>query len=321
MKELELFYNDLRARKTNPEITIKNYDWEIREFFDILEIKTIDDINNLKIQDIDYYKSTLLSNKNQLSTIRTKLCAIRSFFEFLSDRDYITKNIITKNVYPTVVRKNKKIPSNIGFKNIVKLSEYNEKYYTLINLFISTGMRFSELASLKINDINGDTITIKGKGSKERTIILQENMIKLLNDYINNYRKNIEPISESEFYDYIDSNVLRYKKIGTYENYLSKMNECKDLIFQSETGFKLSNYNFNNHLKNIAKKAGINTKEKDMSAHILRHFYAIFNLENGVPLDVIQENMGHKNINTTRIYAETSLQRRREESKKACWVW
>ena len=40
-----------------------------------------------------------------------------------------------------------------------------------------------------------------------------------------------------------------------------------------------------------------------------------------VALDVIQENMGHKSINTTRIYAETSLQRRREESKKACWVW
>ena len=45
----------------------------------------------------------------------------------------------------------------------------------------------------------------------------------------------------------------------------------------------------------------------------------IFNLDNNVPLDVIQENMGHSNISTTRIYAETYLERRREESKKSFW--
>ena len=56
MKELELFYDDLRTRKTNPEITIKNYDLQIKEFCRILEIKTIDDIKKLKLQDIDKYK-------------------------------------------------------------------------------------------------------------------------------------------------------------------------------------------------------------------------------------------------------------------------
>ena len=55
----------------------------------------------------DKYKSKLISNKNQLSTIRTKLCAVRSFFEFLLEREYISKNIITKKVYPTVHKKRK----------------------------------------------------------------------------------------------------------------------------------------------------------------------------------------------------------------------
>lgn len=320
MKELELFYNDLRTRKTNPEITIKNYDWQIKEFFKILEIKTIDDIRNLKMQDIDIYKSKLISNKNQLSTVRTKLCAIRSFFEFLLEREYISKNIITKSTYPVVAKKRKNIPMASGFRNMIELSKYNMKYYTMTNLFISTGMRFSELASLNIDSLNGDILIIKGKGSKERAIILQENMVELLNDYIKKYRKKIEPISEEEFNNYIKLNTLRYKRLGTYDNYLKKMNECKNLIFQSETGLKISNSNFDKHIKNIATKAGINIKEKDVSAHILRHFYAIFNLENDVPLDVLQENMGHQSINTTRIYAETSLERRRQESKKACWA-
>lgn len=320
MKELELFYDDLRTRKTNPEITIKNYDLQIKEFCRILEIKTIDDIKKLKLQDIDKYKSKLISNKNQLSTIRTKLCAVRSFFEFLLEREYISKNIITKKVYPTVPKKRKNIPETLGFKNIIELSKYNMKYYTMTNLFISTGMRFSELASLTIDNLDGDTLKIKGKGSKERIIILQDNMIKLLNNYIKKYRKEITPISEEEFNNNVKSNVLRYKRMKTYDNYLKKMHECKNLIFQSETGLKISNSNFDKHIKKIAIKAGINIKEKDISAHILRHFYAIFNLEHDVPLDVLQENMGHQNINTTRIYAETSLERRRQESKKACWV-
>ena len=217
------------------------------------------------------------------------------------------------------MKKKKNIPTSLGFKNIIELSKYNMKYYTMTNLFISTGMRFSELASLTIDNLNDDTLKIIGKGSKERIIILQDNMVKLLNDYIKKYRKQIKPISEEEFNNYLKSNVLKYKKMGTYDNYLKKMHECENLIFQSETGLKISNSNFDKHIKNIATKAGINIKEKDISAHILRHFYAIFNLEHDVPLDVLQENMGHQSINTTRIYAETSLERRRQESKKACW--
>lgn len=319
MKELELFYNDLRTRKTNPEITIKNYDLQIKEFFKILNIKTVEDINKLKLKDIDIYKSKLIEKKNQLSTIKTKLCAIRSFFEFLLDRECISRNVITKNTFPTVPKKRKNIPESLSFKNIIELSKYNMKYYTMTNLFISTGMRFSELSSIEINDIDGDSIKIVGKGSKERVVLLQDNMIKLLQEYLKYHRKKITPISREDFEKHVKNNVLRYKRIGTYENYLKRLEEDKNLVFQSESGFKMTNSNFNKHIKNIATKAGINIKEKDVSAHVLRHFYAIFNLEHNVPLDVLQENMGHQNINTTRIYAETSLERRREENKKACW--
>lgn len=319
MKELELFYNNLRTKKVSPEITIKNYDCQIKEFFNILNIEKIEDIKNIKMTDIDIYKSNLISKGNKLSSVRTKLCAIRSFFEFLLERDYIQKNIITKNVYPIVPRTKKRIPDTENFQNIVENSKYNIKYYVLTLLFITTGMRFSELSHLKLDDFQNDILIVNGKGGKQREIILQDNIAELLKDYIDNHRKKIIPLTEKEFNEKIKLNILKYKQLGNYQNYINKMKECKDLIFQSQIGLNIKNSNFNCHIKKIAQKSGVDMKNKDISAHVLRHFYAIFNLDNGVPLDVLQENMGHQNINTTRIYAETRLERRRKENKKAYW--
>lgn len=322
MKELELFYNNLRTLRNNPEITIKNYDNHINEFFRIVNVKNMDDIRKLKTVDIDEYKSELVKKGNKLSSIRTKISSIRSFFEFLYQRDYIKKNIITKQMTPIVMKSHKNIPSQQQFRDmLLKIdfsNKYGMKYYTIINLFISTGIRFSELANLKLDDFKDDTLRILGKGSKERIVILQDNMVELLEKYIHSYRLETELLSKEEFYEKSQSQ-LRYRQYKTYENYINRVNECKDLIFKSNTGIKLSTPNLDGYLKHLATKAGIDIKEKDISAHVLRHFYAIFNLDNNVPLDVIQENMGHSNISTTRIYAETYLERRREESKKSFW--
>lgn len=310
MEELEKFYKSIRANRENPEKTIFDYNRHILEFFKILNINNIEDIKKITVDDIINYKTILEEKGNALSTIKTKLSAIRSFFTFLCEREILEKNIISKSLMPKPVKHEKVIPNEREMMKIFGVLKHRKKYDTMITLFSTTGLRFSELSNLKISDFNPNenTFKIKGKGSKERIIILHEEVKDMLNKYIIKYRKVPKILSEEEFE--MQHNTVRYRNFKDYNSYLKKREECEDLIFQSITGCKIDNPNFDRSLKNIAEKAGINTKEKDISAHTLRHFYGTYALNNGVPLDVVQENMGHESIQTTRIYAKTSLERR-----------
>lgn len=312
LRELNLFYRCIETNRENPTNTLSYYKGFLKEFFHTTQINDLENIKNLKQEDIIKYKEYLLSNGNSLSSINTKLAVIRSFFRFLVDEEILEKNIITKSVRVKVPKKIKEIPTEEEFMKMFDVIKDRKKYNTILTLFTTTGMRFSELMSLRISDFTGNVFKIKGKGSKERYVILHDEVAKMLEDYINNERKQPIILSRNTFNSL--RKTVKYKGFKNYEDYLDKIEKNKDLIFLSETGCQMNDSNFNNSLKKIAEKAGINVKEKNVTAHTLRHFYATFALNNGVPLDVVQENLGHESIMTTRIYAKTTVKRRIQEN-------
>ena len=138
----------------------------------------------------------------------------------------------------------------------------------------SCGLRVSELINLEIKNINlsENLIKIKGKGSKEREVPINYNCLCIIQEYVKKIRNKIK---------IVDKNIL----------YLNKK------------GKKISRQ----YIFYLIKKA-INDLEinKNISPHSLRHSFATHLLENGADLRIVQEILGHSNIETTEIYTHIS---------------
>ena len=170
----------------------------------------------------------------------------------------------------------KEVDDLLGAPRSDKRLERRDK--AILEMFYATGMRVSEIANVKIGDMNLNMGYIRcfGKGSKERVIPLGRRAI----DAIERYR------------------VRDRKKM------LSKNDT--DTLFISRLGKKMTRLSFWKIIKKYRKRAGI---RKDISPHTLRHSFATHLLERGADLRSVQEMLGHTDISTTQIYTAISKDR------------
>ena len=150
----------------------------------------------------------------------------------------------------------------------------------MLELLYATGIRVSELISLKIHDINFDEAMLKctGKGSKDRYIPLVDYCLKYLKIYIENYRP---------------------KLLIKGENYF---------IFVNNHGNQMSRSGFFKIIQKIAESNGITTH---ISPHTLRHTFATHLVNNGADLRTVQVLLGHEDISTTGIYTHLAYDKER----------
>ena len=215
---------------------------------------------------------------NVEATARTKahyLTVFNSFYKYLVFMDKIKSNPCDGIKAPKL---EKKLPTYLTNEEIAKLFnirltkpvDYRNK--AILEVMYATGARISEVINLELNQIDFEECIIRvvGKGKKERIIPLDDVAIDALDNYINNYRP-----------------------------FLIK-NETCNYVFLNKNGEKISRQMIFKMLKNLANKAGIT---KEISPHTLRHSFASNLLNNGADLRVIQELLGHENLETTEIYS------------------
>ena len=215
---------------------------------------------------------------NVEATARTKahyLTVFNSFYKYLVFMDKIKSNPCDGIKAPKL---EKKLPTYLTNEEIAKLFnirltkpvDYRNK--AILEVMYATGARISEVINLELNQIDFEECIIRvvGKGKKERIIPLDDVAIEALDNYINNYRP-----------------------------FLIK-NETCNYVFLNKNGEKISRQMIFKMLKNLANKAGIT---KEISPHTLRHSFASNLLNNGADLRVIQELLGHENLETTEIYS------------------
>ncbi len=157
----------------------------------------------------------------------------------------------------------------------------------MLELLYATGMRVSELVSLKMNALRLDKskklkdtsklLLIKGKGSKERSVPLTSASIVALNQYL----------------EIID--------------FFSQKKDKKYLFCTNAKEEHLTRQRFGQMLKALAVKAGVNPSA--ISPHVIRHCFATHLLNHGADLRVVQELLGHSNISTTQIYTHVLSER------------
>ena len=247
--------------------------------FEEIPINDLDEafISSIELTDLYAFLSYVEKNRNNSSYARArKVATLKSFFKFLHMKAKIIKDNPTIELESPKINKRHPIFLTLdeSMTLLSSLDKENANYYRdycILTLFLNCGMRLSELCSIQVDKIRDDTLTIIGKGSKERTVYLNTASLNSINDYL----KVRDPSKCLEK----DSNFLflsnRYKPINkrTVELLVSK------------------------HLKNA------DIKNDKYTPHKLRHTAATLMYKHGnVDIRSLQEILGHENISTTQIY-------------------
>jgi integrase/recombinase XerD len=279
------FLESISIEKASSKNTVDSYNNDLQKFKEFLDIEKVD-IADTTTDDIRKFIALMTTRSLEGSTISRKISSIRQFFSFLYSEQIIKYNPALSVDLP---KKRQNLPSVLSENEVIKLlnTAYLDKTtkgirnVAMLELLYASGMRISELISLKLShlQINNNYINpyilITGKGDKERIIAIN--------------RKSISALRE-----YLEVRLSFTLKKNEHWLFPSK---------QSNQGHITRQY-FAKLLKKISIDAEISPK--DVSPHKLRHSFATHLLNHGADLRIIQELLGHKNVSTTQIYTHVA---------------
>ncbi len=279
---IEKYLENILAKRNLSNSTFLSYKNDIFQFVKYIDIKDFEDLDEEKI---NRFISFLAKNYSITSHCR-KLSSVKNFFNYLLEKQLISKNFLDSVQFPKFKRSIPKILSEDQILKMINLSYEDTslkglRLSLMLEILYATGIRVSELVSLKIGNLADDysSIIILNKGRKERVVPL---IIK------------VQQILER----YLKVLVLNTKARNNY-------------LFPSNSNLgHLTRIRFFQILKNIGTKASIDTNY--LSPHKIRHSFATHLLNRGVDLRIIQESLGHKDISTTQIYTHVKTKKLRK---------
>ncbi len=259
--------------------TVNSYKNDLLVFSKFLQSRDLAPLS-VDRNSINIFIETQKSKEFSDNTVSRRLSTLRQFYKFLVIDGKLSespckgiKTFKTRTLLPRLLSQ-EDVSKLLSFSGKVGKNEIEKsRNRALLEILYGSGLRVSELVSLKKSLFNGNPklILIKGKGRKERVV----------------------PVS--------DKSKIFVKK------YLKLTESSKDAIYRSDFLFpSKSKYGFLNRekffliIKEIALHAGLDTNK--ISPHKIRHAFASHLLENGADLRVIQMLLGHKNLTTTEIY-------------------
>lgn len=266
--DLELLFKFLKHYKglSDPDV----------EFEDIV-INDIDDefIKSITLDDLYAFVTfTKVHRHNSNSSRARKVVCLRSFFTYLHKKvKVISYNPADELEKP---KKDKRTPMHLNIgesKRLLKSvsGRNHERDLCIITIFLNCGVRLAELCGMNLSDIREDTLSVIGKGNKQRTVYLNSSCLRALGYYlaVRNIRDN--PIDD----------------------------EHADALFLSEQNKRINRRT----VQYIVKCQMANAKlDKKYSPHKLRHTAATLMYKNNVDIRSLQEILGHESVATTQIY-------------------
>lgn len=296
---LKEYFDYLSVVKARSDTTIDGYFNDIRVFLRYLKIShqqaSEEDFDNISIADVPlewlnevktgemyrFLNFTSNSRGNSPRTRARKISALKQLYFFLTLNYDDFRNKVVVNL--EVPKFKRSIPKHLTKQQSIKLlnsidSKHRLRDLCIILMFLSCGMRLSELVGLDISDYNAEerSLRLLGKGNKPRIVYLNDSCEYVLNKYIE-----------------------------------SKMDTSKAL-FVSSMGNRIHKRRVQQIVGECLERAGLGNL--GITTHKLRHTAATLMYEDGIDLLVIKELLGHESISTTQIYTHVSNPR----LKKAC---
>ncbi|MCZ9939502.1 site-specific tyrosine recombinase XerD [Brachyspira hyodysenteriae] len=271
---LSMYLNYEAVEKGLSSNTLESYKRDIVIYLDFLS-RNKKSILKATRKDIEKFLSERKEQGSKSRTVARNKVSIVNLYKFLVMENYISKNP-TDNL--EVIRLKRVLPESLTDTEVDDLlAVHNEKTdkglrdKAIFELMYSSGLRVSEICSLKIDDIffEGKYLKICGKGKRERIVPINDRALDILQRYIQTSR------------------VIMVKGKKTSE------------LFLNFRGDKISRVGIWKIVKEAMKKSKI---EKNIYPHTLRHSFATHLIQHGADLRAVQRMLGHSDITTTEIY-------------------
>lgn len=288
-KEVTAFITYLHNVKKTSANTEMSYQRDLNKFVRFLEEREISDVKKITATTLNSYVLYLERNQFKAATISRNIASIKALYHFMYKEGFVDTDISDALHAPKI---EKKPPEIMTQDEVIRLLEQPKgdtpkelRDKAMLELLYATGIRVSELISLKISDINLQMGFVVCKdATKERVIPFGTKARGALLAYLENGRDAM---------------------VDSYES---------EILFVNCSGQPMSRQGFWKLIKYYAKKAGI---EEEITPHTLRHSFAAHLVENGADLRSVQEMLGHSDISTTQVYASMNRNRIREVYAKA----
>ena len=265
----------LTVEKGASQNTIGAYSNDVRKHTQYLSDEKINNWREVDSYTIRGYLAFMQAEQITNTTRARNVAALKSFFRFLYVEKYTENNL---GELLDVPRKEKVLPKYLTMEEVERLLEAPNittpngcRDKAMLELLYASGLRVSELITLRLNDISFEMAYVRcfGKGSKERIIPLGSYALDALAHYIE---------------------VCRPKVANNWQT---------DTLFLNKNGKGLTRQGFWKLIKKYGREAAITA---DITPHVLRHSFATHLLSGGADLRAIQEMLGHADIATTQIY-------------------
>ena len=244
-------------------------------------------IRSVTLQDVFEFMSYAKNERgNHAKALAQKASSLRVFFRYLTNYTHQLDYNPVQNLDTPKVHKS--LPKYLTVEQSIDLlqsvdGEYAQRDYCMLTLLLNCGLRRAELAGLNLSDIRSDnTLRVLGKGNKERIIYLNDACLDALAQYLPT--RPVDGVEKSE----------------------------RDALFYSRLKKRISLQGIHFIVKGyLARVQGLD----GYSTHKLRHTAATLMYQNGVDIRVLQEFLGHENLNTTEIYTHLSSDQIKNASK------
>ena len=280
------YLHNIKETSTNTELSYRR---DLKKVIVFLRARNLTEWVDVSEEALKDYITSMGEQHFAAATISRNIASIKALFHFMAQEGIVKKDITDGLKAPKI---EKKIPEILTMDEVIRLLEQPSgnshkeiRDKAMLELLYATGIRVTELITLKVSDVNLPmSFIICRDAHKERVIPFGKAAKEALVRYLTEAREQMIEDKSS------------------------------DILFCNFSGAPMSRQGFWKLIKFYAKKAGITA---DITPHTLRHSFAAHLVENGADLRSVQEMLGHSDISTTQIYANMNHNRIREVYAKA----
>ena len=279
------FERHLRAEKDLADLTIRNYKADLQPLYDYMRMKNLENMRVLDRKMLRGYLAWLTELGYVRHSVSRKLSTLRTFLKWMSSKGIIEGDPLPKR---GIMRVPKRLPRFLSQEQAERLMDAPDttkptglRDQALLEVIYGAGLRVSEASNLRVTDLNLSTreVRVRGKGSKERVVLLGQIAKSALSLYLRDARPK-----------------LAGKSSGM-------------TLFLNRFGGRLSQRSIQEKVRRYSVKAAL---PSGVHTHTLRHSYATHLLEGGADLRVVQELLGHASPATTQIYTHVTNSQARQ---------
>ncbi len=258
------------------------YGGDLAEFLHWVETSKKGSLRGIRQEDLRFYFLEKRQGGMSPRSLQRKASSIRGLFRYMLKEGYVTEDPTELLEVPSA---GTPLPRDLSLNEVDRLlaqpdeeSPLGLRDRAMLELLYATGLRVSELLSLRLQDLNLEVgyLVAYGKGSKERLVPVGEVALERLEAYLGSARPRLCGEGRSPY------------------------------LFLNRSGGRLSRQGFWKRLRRYALEAGIRSR---VTPHVLRHSFATHLLERGADLRSVQLMLGHASISTTQIYTHLNRER------------